>query len=146
MATTTGNPQPTAQVSTGTTTVPQSTTTLDFSQATFKIPRTESQMSQSGIPFGGSYSATLEANGYLAGVEINVQATGGSGATTAAVGSADSPWNAITRISALSPGGTKPFYTLTGYQAFLAAQFGGYRIGDLTKRPQYSAVQGSGDI
>lgn len=146
MATTTANPQPTSTVNTGNTTVPTPSTTLDFTQSSFKIPRNESQMSQSGLTFGDSYSQTLQANGYLAGIEVNVQATGGSGAVTAAVGAADSPWNAITRISLVSPGATKPIYTLSGYNAFLAGQFGGYRIGDLTKRSYYSAVQASGNF
>jgi hypothetical protein len=127
------------------TAVPTLPKTLNFVQSSFKIPRQESQANVSGLAFGSTYQEQIQANGYLAYIRVRITASGGVG-TTAAVAEADAPWSAIQTLSFYLPGGTKPIYVLTGYQAYLACLLGGYRRGDPASWPDYSAVAATGDF
>ena len=87
---------------------------------------------------------TVPSYGYLAGIILSVVAAGGGG--TAAVYHEDAPWSMISRIT-LSDVGGAPILSLTGYEAYLAAKFGWYRLFpfDMSTDPSiYTAVATSG--
>lgn len=83
----------------------------------------------------------IPAYGYLRSLVIVVQATGGAG--TSVTAGEDGPWNAIKNIVLSEPNGAQIVSFDTGYSAYLAHKWGGYRhtIGsDFRASPTYSAV------
>lgn len=73
----------------------------------------------------GLLTVPLPTFGYLSAVFITVSATGGTG--TAATYYEDAPWSAIASITLQDVNGA-PLLQLSGYHAYLAAKFGGYRL------------------
>lgn len=148
--TTAGNPVLTQTVREGNTTTPPAAAPLEFTQASYLIPRNETAANTSGVEFGGNFSFTVAANGYLDNLVLTITASGGSatsGSTTSnAVMAPDAPWNVIQNITLFSPGGTKPLYVVSGYQAYLITMFGGYRVGNPTNWPEYSAPNSGGNF
>lgn len=88
----------------------------------------------------------IPAYGYVRSVLLVVQ---GSGAVGAAVGSADSPWNALKNIALTEPNGAVIHQFNSGYSLYLANKWGGYRhpVGsDLRASPIYSYVSTLGNF
>lgn len=86
----------------------------------------------------------IPAYGYLRSLVILVQATGGSG--TSVTAGEDGPWNALKNIVLSEPNGAQIVSFDTGYSAYLAHKWGGYRAGktsDFRASPSYSAVAGA---
>jgi len=86
----------------------------------------------------------VPAYGYVRSLTFVVQATGGSG--TSVTASEDSPFNALKNIFLTEPNGAVILQFNSGYDAFLAHKWGGYRhtVGaDFRSAPSYSAVAGS---
>lgn len=73
----------------------------------------------------GTFNIPLPSYGYLSAVLISVLATGGTG--TAAVYFEDAPWSIFQNIVLTDVNGV-PIWQLTGYHAFLASKYGGYRL------------------
>ncbi len=146
MPTTTSNPPQVPVAGSGSTAVATTPKILAFAASTFKLPNLETQAGASGLVFGSTWKGFIQANGYLANLNVRITASGGSGATTPAVASADAPWNVIQSIALMLPGGTKPIIQLSGYQAYLIGWLGGYRKPNPTSLPSYSAVAVSGDF
>lgn len=71
------------------------------------------------------FNFPIASYGYLSAVLITVQATGGTG--TVAVPFEDAPWSVISQLQFSDVNGV-PIYQLSGYNAYLAAKFGGYRL------------------
>lgn len=121
------NAQPNApvqpQVSSGTSSSP--TGIVPFGRAAKK----QLKLGQSAViaPAGWTGGATIEVDiptdGYMAGVELTINATGGvNGTKTVAVGP-DSPWNLFSNIQLTDVNGT-PLFALDGYAAFLSMLYG----------------------
>lgn len=93
----------------------------------------------------GTFNFALPSYGYLSVVYLSVLATGGTG--TAAVYFEDAPWSIIQNITLTDVNGV-PIYQLTGYSAFLAAKYGGYRLfppdGSVTTFGNVTAGTGAG--
>lgn len=64
--------------------------------------------------------------GFLSCALITVQASGGT-TTTAAVPFEDAPWSVLSQVLFQDVNGV-PIYQLSGFNAFLAAKYGGYRL------------------
>lgn len=104
---------------------------------------------RSGDAFGASITNPLSsAPGYLKGLWITVQASGGTGG--AAVGAADAPFNVIQFLQFKDPWGT-PIYTIPGWelakivntysgQAYLGAAC------DPSALPSFSAISSNGNF
>ncbi len=71
----------------------------------------------------GPYSIEVPATGYFRSVLLLVDVTGGAGASVAA---ADAPWNVLDNITLTDAGGAPIIESITGYEAFLIAKWGGY--------------------
>lgn len=89
----------------------------------------------------------VPAFGYLRDLLILVQATGGAAGLNNAVARADAPWSAIKTITFKDVNGGFIYGPISGYQAFLAAKWGGYNyqdnpVGD----PNYSAIATTGNF
>jgi hypothetical protein len=63
--------------------------------------------------------------GYLSAVIISVSATGGS--TSGAVFFEDGPWSVLQQVQLSDVNGV-PIFQMSGFHAFLAAKYGGYRL------------------
>lgn len=72
----------------------------------------------------GTFQIPVPSYGYLSAVLLTVTATGGTG--VAATYFEDAPWSAIASLQFNDVNGV-PIYQLSGYSAFLAAKWGGYR-------------------
>lgn len=83
---------------------------------------------QSGIAINvaapGTFNFPIPSYGYLSCVLLTVTASGGTG--VAATYYEDAPWSIIQSLALTDVNGV-PIYQVTGYQAYLAAKFGGYR-------------------
>ncbi len=77
----------------------------------------------------------LPTTGYLSAMYLQVVLTTAANAAAVAF-NADAPWNFFRQIQFKTPDGTPIVNGLTGYQAFLAAKWGAYRLG----RPEGSAL------
>jgi hypothetical protein len=81
----------------------------------------------SGVALGSTqqvFNFPLASYGYLSGVLITVVATGGN--LTAATAFEDAPWSIFSQIQVSDVNGV-PIVQLSGFNAYLAAKFGGYR-------------------
>ena len=87
----------------------------------------------------GTFNFALPSYGYLSAVLLTVQATGGTG--TAAVAYEDAPWSVISSLLLTDVNGV-PIVQLSGYHAYLAAKFGGYRLFGLDISAITSVYQG----
>lgn len=106
--------------------------------------------SSSGQAFGALITQPLKAvGGYLRGLWITVQATGGNGSGTSAVAAADAPENVIASLLLRDPLG-QPIVQVDGYG--LAAimrysgQFGMAGFQDPHSLPSYSAIASTGNF
>ncbi len=84
-------------------------------------------------------SFDVPAYGYLRGIYLVVQATGGSGASTFAE---DAPWSVLKNIILSEPNGATIAQFNSGYELYLANKWGGYRNGNMFDpacSPTYSA-------
>lgn len=90
---------------------------------------TEQGDSRSGIAINvaapGTFNFPIPSYGYLSAVLLTVTASGGTGTT--AVAYEDAPWSMIQQILLTDVNGT-PIMQLSGYHAYLASKFGGYRL------------------
>lgn len=105
----------------------------------------------SGLAFGALFTPQIKpAGGYMRFYPLYIAATGGSGSTTSAVGSADAPYNAIQNIFLRDPFG-QPIIQADGYSLYLidlyGAQSGMLSFGnnDATL-PSFSAIATSGNF
>src|SRR5262249_32489920 len=73
----------------------------------------------------GTFNFPIPSYGFLTAVLLTVQASGGSG--VAAVAYEDAPFSIIQSLQLSDVNGV-PLWQLSGYHAFLAAKFGGYRL------------------
>lgn len=89
----------------------------------------EQSNTQSGIALTGAnsqiFNLPLASYGYLSAIFLTVQVSGGNVAATNTFFE-DAPWSLIQQIQLSDVNGV-PIYQLSGYQAFLAAKYGGYR-------------------
>jgi len=101
---------------------------------------TNKQITASDQNFG---TFDLPANGYLSGLMILVEATGGTGA--GATGTEDAPWNALKNVSIQEPAGaTIPFFN-SGYDLMIANKFGGYWFANDPRQSRvFSAITATG--
>lgn len=81
----------------------------------------------------------VPAYGFMRGIFIEVEATGGTGA--AAVYKGDGPFSVLSDISISDVNGTPIVGPLTGYDLYLVNKFGGYRRGTVNPKahPDYTA-------
>jgi hypothetical protein len=81
--------------------------------------------STAGIAFGGVSNLPLTAvPGFLRGLIVKVQATGGSGANVPTT-SADSPWNTISQLTLRDASGQPIYPAIDGFGLFLINYFSG---------------------
>jgi hypothetical protein len=103
----------------------QSVATIPFARASkWHI---EQSNTMSGVALGGTqqvYNFPLASYGYLSGILISVTATGGN--LTAATAFEDAPWSVLSQIQLSDVNGV-PIFQLSGFNAYLAAKYGGYR-------------------
>lgn len=81
----------------------------------------------SGVALGSTqqvFNFPLASYGYLSAILISVTATGGN--LTAATAFEDAPWSVLSQVQVSDVNGV-PIFQLSGYNAYLAAKFGGYR-------------------
>lgn len=82
--------------------------------------------SSAGIAFGGVVNLPLTAvPGFLRALWITVQASGGSGTTTAAVAAADAPYNVISQLTLRDASGQPIYPAIDGYGLWLINLYGG---------------------
>jgi len=74
----------------------------------------------------GTVNYPIPSYGFLTGVILRCDATGGSG--TAAVYYEDAPWAVIQSVALYDVNGSPIWGPFGGYQAFLCSKFGGYRL------------------
>lgn len=89
----------------------------------------EQSNTQSGITLGANsqiFNFPLASYGYLSAVIITVQLTG-SGAATSATYNEDSPFSLLSQVQLSDVNGV-PLFQLSGFHAWLAAKYGGYRL------------------
>jgi hypothetical protein len=89
----------------------------------------EQSNTQSGITLASNsqvFNYPLSSYGYLSAIFITVALTGSSGASSLTYYE-DAPWSLIQQIQVSDVNGV-PIYQLSGYHAYLAAKYGGYRF------------------
>jgi hypothetical protein len=90
--------------------------------------------STSGVAFGAAPVTTSlkPVGGYLRGLILFVQATGGTSTTTVTISlAADAPWNAVQNLRFNDPSG-QPILTLDGYGLYLLNVYSGMAPGELS--------------
>jgi hypothetical protein len=86
----------------------------------------------------------VPAYGYLRGIWLDVQFTGGAGG--GAVTKEDSPWSAISEIALIDVNGAPIVGPFSGYDLFLINKYGGYAYGsDPRLSPIYTALDANGN-
>lgn len=99
--------------------------------------------SRSGIAINvaspGTFNFPIPSFGFLSAVLLTVTATGGTG--VAAVAYEDAPWSVLSSVLLTDVNGV-PIVQLSGYHAFLAAKFGGYRLFGIDTSALTSIYQG----
>lgn len=88
----------------------------------------EQSNTQSGITLASGtqvFNYPVTSYGYLSAIFITIALTG-SGAATAATYFEDSPWSLLQQVQVSDVNGV-PIFQLSGYHAYLAAKYGGYR-------------------
>lgn len=104
-----------------------------------------------GLAFGSLFTPNIKpAGGYIRYYPLYVTASGGVGTPTAAVASADAPYNAIQNIFLRDPFG-QPIIQADGYSLFLIDLYGGqsgfFGFGNNTATlPSFSAVATTGNF
>lgn len=102
-----------------------------------------------GLAFGSLFTPQIKpVGGYVRYYPIYIAATGGTG--TAAVASADGPWNVIQNLFLRDPFG-QPIIQADGYSLYLMDLYGGqsgvFGFGNQsTTNPSYQAIQTSGNF
>jgi hypothetical protein len=91
----------------------------------------------------------VPAYGFIRGVWVLAEATGGSGTTTSAVAAGDSPWNSL-QIGFVDVNGAPVYGPFSGNQSmyfgFLAFKYGGYRFNGDGRFLKFSAIATSGNF
>lgn len=83
----------------------------------------------------------VPAYGFMRGIYLQVDATGGAGGAATVTALEDAPWSAIQEVSVLDVNGAPIVGPLSGYDLFLIHKYGGYNYSsDPRQSPQYSAV------
>lgn len=77
-------------------------------------------------PWGGVLNFKIPTRGFMTGLILKIQGTGGANAAAVIAAAADAPYNVIQSINITDSNGA-PIDTLSGYHSFLQRQFGGYR-------------------
>ena len=88
----------------------------------------------------------IAAQGFMRSVLVEVTATGGSGSTTAAVNSADGPFNVFSNFSLNDVNGSPIYGPLDGYNMYLAQKWGGYQGYPDPRNGIYSAPASTGNF
>lgn len=91
----------------------------------------------------------LPAYGYIRHLYLKVTATGGDGATTAAVASEDAPFNVLQNIALTEPNGAYIVQANSGWQLYLMNKYGGYVnpiSADPRNQPYFSDVDAGGNF
>ena len=82
----------------------------------------------------------VAAYGFLRGIYLQLDATGGSGGAANVALKEDAPWSCIQEISLIDVNGAPVFGPVSGYDLYLANKYGGYAwSGDPKLSPAYSA-------
>ena len=84
---------------------------------------------------------SIPAYGFLRGLWVRVQATGGTG--VAAVYSADAPWNVLGACSVTDPDGAPIWAVNSGYTAYVISKYGGYVNGNGVIDPKLDGFYGA---
>jgi hypothetical protein len=85
----------------------------------------------------------VPAYGYLRGIWLDIQASGGSGAGV--VAKEDAPWSAISEIALIDVNGAPIVGPFSGYDLYLINKYGGYAYGSDPKlSPMFSAPSATG--
>lgn len=74
----------------------------------------------------GTYYFDVPTYGFLSALILTFTATGGTG--VAAVYYEDAPWSQVASITVYDVNGTPIYGPISGYEAYLIAKFGGYRL------------------
>lgn len=104
-----------------------------------------------GNAFGTLFTPQIKpVGGYVRYYPLYIQASGGNGGTTAAVASADAPWNVIQNLFLRDPFG-QPIIQADGYSLYLIDLYGGQsgmlQFGNQsTVNPSFQTVQTSGNF
>lgn len=89
----------------------------------------------------------VPAYGYLRGLWVRVDATGGSGTTAAAVAAGDAPFNVFGFLGLFDVNGAPIYGPFTnGYNAFLIGKYGAYHRYFDARQNDFQAVQTSGNF
>ncbi len=104
---------------------PSSVAMLPFARAS-KLHIEQSNV-QTLVPSAAqqTFNFPIASYGYLSAILVTVVATGGTGA--AAVYFEDAPWSVFSQVQLSDVNGV-PISQLSGYNAYLAAKYGGYRL------------------
>lgn len=91
---------------------------------------TEISNVQSGIALSGAtpqvFNFPVASYGYLSAIFVTVQLSGGAGGSTL-VYFEDAPWSLLSQVQLSDVNGV-PIFQLSGFHAYLAAKYGGYRL------------------
>lgn len=86
-------------------------------------------------------------SGFLRHVLLDVEASGGSGATTAAVGDEDAPWSALAEVAFRDIGGDALVNPIGGYDLYLVNKYGAYSwMVDPRSSPRFSDLDAGGNF
>ena len=133
---------------------PQPQTTIEPPGGPFirhSQPGRRAQYNVTGQSFAGIITQPLVAvPGYVRGFRATVSASGGSGSTTAAVASADAPYDAVQLVTLKDAFGT-PLIVAPGYEGlYLLPKFGScfglFGARDVANLPSFSAVDAGGNF
>lgn len=91
--------------------------------------------------------AEIPATGWLRGVWVLVEATGGVAGLATVAAKGDAPWSVIDSVTLTDPAGNQIFGPLSGYSIYLANFAGGYGFNvNPTNYGAYSAVTAAGNF
>lgn len=93
-------------------------------------------------------SEDIVAIGYLAWIELLVEATGGDGSTTSAVANEDAPWNVLDRLQIADVNGNSILAPTSGFNHYLLQKYGAnvHWVSDPRMLPSFSDVDSDGNF
>src|SRR5215831_1902461 len=95
---------------------------LPFNFSAKRLEVEGNQFSAQPLDGTGFFNAPIPAEGFIEGVEIDVNATGGVNGAKTVTAHADSPWNAIASLIVSDARGTQ-LHTLDGYAGYLVQRY-----------------------